>query len=59
VLVGVNHRIAPHSHLMEYGWVRLPAGKPFMRPAVTQKRRIMADSIGREIRKLVEKPIRR
>jgi len=35
VLVGVNYRLAPHAHLVEYGTVRW-AGKPFFRPAVAQ-----------------------
>lgn len=37
VLVGVNHRKAPHAHLVEYG-TRRWRGKPFFRPAWMQTR---------------------
>lgn len=44
-LVGVNYRIAPHAHLVEFGTVRM-AARPYMRPAVT----MTGQEIGRMIR---------
>lgn len=45
VLVGVNYKIAPHAHLVEYGTVRMSAF-PYMRPAVT----MTAPQIGQMIK---------
>jgi HK97 gp10 family phage protein len=42
ILAGVNHRKAPHSHLVEFGTSKW-AGKPFWRPAIAQtKGEVMA-----------------
>ena len=37
VLVGVNYKIAPQAHWIEYGTSRIPA-QPYMRPALTATR---------------------
>ena len=53
ILVGVNHRKAPHAHLMEMGWEKKPEGVPFMRPAATQTR----DKIGRAVKEALDTAI--
>lgn len=37
VLVGVNYKIAPHAHWIEFGNSRIPA-QPYMRPALSSMR---------------------
>lgn len=37
VLVGVNYKIAPHAHWLEFGNSRIPA-QPYMRPALSSTR---------------------
>lgn len=37
VLVGVNYKIAPHAHWIEFGNSRIPA-QPYMRPALASAR---------------------
>lgn len=53
-LAGMNYRIAPHAHLVEYGTVKMVA-RPYFRPAITTKK----DAAGRVIidglKKILEK----
>ena len=53
ILVGVDHRKAPHAHLMEFGWEKKPEGQPFLRPAVTQTR----DKVGRAVKAAIDTAI--
>ncbi len=53
VLVGVNHKKAPHAHLVEYGrrgW----AGKPFFRPAWAQTRPAVLQTVEATLLQLLE-----
>lgn len=58
-IVGVNHEIAPHGQLVEFGHAGPhPAGpKPFMRPAIESNRarvrQIFADGIAKIVRNYV------
>jgi HK97 gp10 family phage protein len=52
VLVGVNYRIAPHAHWLEFGNVRIPA-QPYMRPAITATRSKIVAVIAEGYRKLL------
>ncbi len=52
-LVGVNYKIAPHAHLVEYGTVRAPA-HPFLRPAVSQTVPEMRTIIETGLRRIIE-----
>jgi HK97 gp10 family phage protein len=49
-LVGVNYKIAPHAHLVEYGTVN-SRPHPFLRPAVAAS--------ATEVRSIIEKGLRR
>lgn len=53
VLVGVNYRIAPHAHWVEFGNAHMPA-QPFMRPALTATRSMCVAIIAEGYRKLIE-----
>lgn len=53
VLVGVNYKIAPHAHLIEYGTVRAPA-HPFLRPAVSATKDEMRAIIRDGLEKIIE-----
>lgn len=55
VLVGVNYRIAPHAHLVEYGarGGQMPP-QPYMRPAITATRSKVANIVAEGFRKIVE-----
>jgi HK97 gp10 family phage protein len=55
VLVGVNHRIAPHSHLVEFGarGGQMPA-QPFMRPAIAATRGIAANMVADGLKDIIE-----
>ncbi len=52
VLVGVNYKIAPHAHWLEFGNVRIPA-QPYMRPAITATRSKVVAVIAEGYRKLL------
>jgi HK97 gp10 family phage protein len=54
VLVGVNHRIAPHSHLVEFGarGGEMPA-QPFMRPAITVTRPKVANIVAGGLKQII------
>lgn len=41
VLVGMNYKIAPHAHLVEYGTVKMRP-QPYFRPGITSSRSAMA-----------------
>lgn len=53
VLVGVNYKIAPHAHLVEYGTVRAPA-HPFLRPAVSATAQEMRTIVEKGLRQIIE-----
>lgn len=52
VLVGVNYKIAPHAHWIEYGNSRI-AAQPYMRPAITLMRSRMVSIIADGYRQLL------
>lgn len=52
VLMGVNHRIAPHAHWLEFGNSRIPA-QPYMRPAISLMRSTCVQIIADGYRKLL------
>lgn len=52
VLVGVNYKIAPHAHWLEFGNVRIPA-QPYMRPALTLMRSACVATIAEGYRRLL------
>jgi HK97 gp10 family phage protein len=52
-LVGVNYRIAPHAHLVEYGTVRM-AARPYLRPALTMTGPEIARMIREGLLKIIE-----
>jgi HK97 gp10 family phage protein len=56
VLVGVNHRRAPHSHLIEYGTVKMQA-QPFMRPAITATRGKVIAIVAEGLKKILDKAL--
>jgi HK97 gp10 family phage protein len=53
VLVGVNYKIAPHAHLVEYGTSH-SAAHPFMRPAITATRAKIANVVAEGFRKIIQ-----
>jgi hypothetical protein len=61
VLVGVNPKIAPHFHWLEYG---IPArstfrAQPYMRPAITATQRTVSTIIIEGLQKVVEQAARK
>ena len=58
VLVGVNHRIAPHAHLVEFGsrGGKQPA-QPYMRPAITATRGKVANIVADGLRKILDEEL--
>jgi len=52
VLVGVNYRIAPHAHLVEYG-TKWAAPHPYMRPAISQTRAAVVTKISQGLRDIL------
>lgn len=52
VIVGVNYKIAPHAHLVEYGTVRAPA-HPYMRPALSASKDEMRRTIQDGLEKII------
>ena len=52
VLVGVSYRIAPHAHLVEYG-TKWAAPHPYMRPAVSQARTAVVQTIASGFREII------
>lgn len=52
-LVGVNYRIAPHAHLVEYGTVK-SRPRPFLRPAISASAAEVRKVIESGLRKIVE-----
>ena len=54
VLVGVNHKMAPHSHLVEYGarGGEMPA-QPFLRPAIAAARPAVAKIVADGLKKII------
>jgi HK97 gp10 family phage protein len=53
VLVGVNRKIAPHAHLVEFG-ASHSAAHPFMRPAITATRAKVANVVADGMKKLLQ-----
>ena len=52
-LVGVNYRIAPHAHLVEYGTVKTRP-HPFLRPAIAASAAEVRRTIETGLKKIVE-----
>jgi HK97 gp10 family phage protein len=52
-VVGVNYRIAPHAHLVEYGTVR-SRPRPFLRPAIAASASQVRQIIESGLRRIVE-----
>jgi HK97 gp10 family phage protein len=53
VLVGINHRIAPHWHFLELGTSKQDAS-PFFRPGVLKSRAQVTELIRLGLKKIVE-----
>jgi HK97 gp10 family phage protein len=47
-IAGVDRKIAPHAHLVEFGTSRAPA-HPFFRPAVSSKKNRVAENFREDI----------
>jgi HK97 gp10 family phage protein len=58
VLVGVNHKTAPHNHWLEFGNVRTKA-QPYLRPAITATRAKVIAIVADGLRKVFEKALPR
>lgn len=58
VIVGVNYRIAPHAHLVEFGarGGEMPP-QPYMRPAVTATRSKVANIVAEGFKKIVDETL--
>lgn len=54
VLVGVNYKMAPHAHWLEFGNSRIPA-QPYMRPALLATRAKVIAIIAGGYRDLIDK----
>lgn len=54
VIVGVNYKIAPHAHFVEYGTKRGMPAQPFMRPALAATRAKVISIIAEGYRKLID-----
>lgn len=54
--VGVDYKIAPHAHLVEYGarGGQMPA-QPFMRPAIDTKQADAAKLVDADLQQLIDK----
>ena len=59
VLVGVNHWIAPHAHLIEYGWVGKPGGIPFLRPAQSATRSQATSIMAQKLKEFPDKVLKK
>lgn len=55
-IAGIDRKIAPHAHLVEFGTVKMPA-HPFFRPAVDEMRDVIMGEIREECKDLVEKSV--
>lgn len=53
VLVGVNYKIAPHAHLVEYGTVKTEK-HPYLRPAITESASEMRNIIVSGLQRIIE-----
>ena len=53
VLVGVNYKIAPHAHLVEFGTVKTNA-RPYMRPAISSASPKMAQTMKDGFEKIIK-----
>lgn len=58
VLVGVNYKIAPHAHLVEYGarGGEMPP-QPYMRPAITATRSKVANVVADGLKQIIEETL--
>lgn len=56
-MVGIDFRVAPHAHLVEFGTIHA-AARPFFRPAVDQKGPEAIKMVERELEALLEKAAR-
>jgi hypothetical protein len=55
VLVGMNYKIAPHAHLVEFGHAGKAAGPhPYFRPGITQAAPIMKPILEEGFKKVIE-----
>lgn len=52
VLVGMNYKISPHAHFLEYGTVKMRA-QPYFRPGITASRSAIAASLIQGMRGLI------
>jgi HK97 gp10 family phage protein len=56
VLVGVNRRIAPHAHWIEFGNARRTKAQPYMRPAVSESRMELGGILRDELLRIIKEP---
>lgn len=54
VIAGIDRKVAPHAHLVEFGTVHM-AAQPFMRPAWDGLRDKLEEEIGEELGGAIEK----
>ena len=59
VLVGVNSKIAPHAHMIEYGWVHKPGGIPFLRPAQSATRSQATSIMAQKLREFPDRVLKK
>ena len=52
-IAGIDRKIAPHAHLVEFGTSRAPA-HPFFRPAVDECQRQVMNNIKNELKDKIE-----
>lgn len=53
-LVGLNYRVAPHAHLVEYGTVKM-SPRPYFRPAIAARKRQVGEHIITGFFKILDK----
>lgn len=57
-MVGINFRIAPHAHLLEFGTVKM-SPRAFFRPAVRAQEQRVKDILRKGFKKIIEKAARK
>ena len=57
VIAGIDRKIAPHAHLVEFGTVKMPA-KPFFRPTWDGMRKKVNEDIAKKSGKAIEGSIK-
>ena len=56
VLVGMNYKIAPHAHLVEFGHAGKAAGPhPYFRPGITRAAPLMRPILEQGFKKVIER----